>query len=100
MYHLIYFIAQTTVSGSGVTIEHVLIAGITAVAGALVFVYKDNKDSTRRCDEDRKKLWEALEKLSNQTCSLTDCVSRRTLTTHPGNGLPFAKQFPPPAQNA
>lgn len=56
--------------------EGMLITAIAALAAAVVAVWKKGDVAERRCDEDRKLLWEAVLATQKKTCSVENCFER------------------------
>lgn len=95
----IYFVAQAIAPQSGVTIENILTAAVTALAGCVVYLYREGKLSEGRCrteatlSETRhaieiKSLWEAIVEIQRTSCLATAGRTRDTLSSVQGMTIP------------
>jgi len=61
------------------TIEQAFLAAISAMAAAIVALWRKGEASERRCHEDRDRLWAALLEQNKASCSISECLVRRKL---------------------
>lgn len=61
------------------TIEQAFLAAISAMAAAIVALWRKGEASERRCHEDRDRLWAALLEQNKMTCSISNCIVRRRI---------------------
>jgi len=58
------------------TVDQYLITAIASLSAAVVAVWRKGDVAERRCDEDRKLLWEAIKEQNSRSCKVANCDLR------------------------
>lgn len=59
------------------TLEAILLGGISALTGAVVYLFKKVQKDEEECKKDRKELWETIFELQKVSCNVAVCPARQ-----------------------